>query len=211
MEEVRIPFPEENCSGFTQEQFTVIALAKGITAAIGCIVLFTVLVVLTVLTMFTQLRARLCGTVIKRLILELTGVNVAYQLIIALHLVHYYHPQDRSFCEVDGFFNQYFASVQLFLTLEICLVLFIKVLNETTSRRFINEYYRKAEQSTSTCCSRKINRPEVVLVATIIILPLLFNWIPFTTGSYGPYRTWCWIRILETDCSVHNAGRWEQI
>ena len=209
MEEV--PFPDENCSGFTQEQFTAIGLAKGITAAISCIILVTVLVVLIVLTMFTHLRARLCGTVIKRLILGVTGVNAAYQLSLALHLVHYYHPYERSFCAVDGFFDQYFASVQLFLTLEICLLLFIKVLNVTTSWRFVYEYHKKAEQSTSTCCSRKINKLEVVLVATAFLLPLPFDMIPFTTGSYGPYRSWCWIRVFETDCSVHSAGSWEQV
>ena len=209
MEEV--PFPDENCSGLTEEQFTAIALARGITAAICCTILFAALVVTIILAMFTQLRARVCGTVIKRLIIGLTGVDVAYQLTVALHLVHYYHKQERIFCEVDGFLNQYFASVQLFLTLEICLVLFIKVLKVTTSQKFVVEYYKKAEQSTSTCCKRKINKLEVVHAATILLLPLIFEWIPFTTGSYGRYGTWCWIRILKSDCSVHSAGYWEQI
>ena len=204
-------FPFENCSGFTEGQFTAVALARGITAAVSCTILLMVLAVLTVLTMFTQLRARLCGTVIKRLILGLTGVNAAYQLTLALHLVHYYHPHETRFCAVDGFFDQYFASVQLFLTLEICLLLFIKVLNVTTSWRFVYEYHKKAEQSTSTCCSRKINKLEVVRVATIIIVPLPFDMIPFTTDSYGPYGPWCWIRVFETDCSVHIAGSWEQV
>ena len=56
MEEV--PFPDENCSGLTEEQFTAIALARGITAAICCTILFAALVVTIILAMFTQLRAR---------------------------------------------------------------------------------------------------------------------------------------------------------
>ena len=41
------------------------------------------------------------------------------------------------------------------------------------------------------------------------MLPLLFDWIPFTTKSYGQYAAWCWI---QQKCpSVTTAEMWEQI
>ena len=49
---------------------------------------------------------------------------------------------------------------------------------------------------------------ERSLYASTFGLPLLLDWIPFTTHSYGPYGTWCWI---QNNCSNHTAGFWEQI
>ena len=45
----------------------------------------------------------------------------------------------------------------------------------------------------------------------LVVLPLVIDWIPFTTNSYGQNKTWCWITILDPDCSIHMAGLWEQI
>jgi len=45
----------------------------------------------------------------------------------------------------------------------------------------------------------------------LVVLPLVIDWIPFATNSYGQYGAWCWIIILNQDCSVHTAGLWEQI
>ena len=57
----------------------------------------------------------------------------------------------------------------------------------------------------------KISKSEVAIVASVIVLPLLFDWIPFTTNSYGQYGAWCWIHSLEQNCTTNSAGRWEQI
>ena len=46
-------------------------------------------------------------------------------------------------------------------------------------------------------------------------LPLLFDWIPFTTNSYGPSQNFCWFRsIPDKNLSEHlsyTAGLWEEI
>ena len=55
----------------------------------------------------------------------------------------------------------------------------------------------------------KISKQEVAIVASVIILPLLFDWIPF--HYYGQHATWCWIHSLEQNCSTNSAGLWEQI
>ena len=57
----------------------------------------------------------------------------------------------------------------------------------------------------------KISKPEVVIVASVVVFPLLFDWIPFTTNSYGQFAAWCWIHSLERNCTTNSAGRWEQI
>ena len=57
----------------------------------------------------------------------------------------------------------------------------------------------------------KISKPEVVIVASVIVFPLLIDWIPFTTNTYGQYGTWCWIHSLEQNCTTILAGWWEQI
>ena len=52
----------------------------------------------------------------------------------------------------------------------------------------------------------KISKPEVAIVASVIVLPLiLFDWIPFTTNTYGQHATWCWIRALEQNCTTNSA------
>ena len=62
----------------------------------------------------------------------------------------------------------------------------------------------------------KISKPEFATVALMAVIPLLFDWIPFTTNSfatnsYGQFTTWCWIHSLEQNCTTNAAGRWEQI
>ena len=196
----------KNCSNFTDEQVRAVALVRGITAAVCCFLLFAVLVTIFILTKRDY--QKVCGTVVKRLAVGFTVASVLQQLTLALSLKHHFNP-DLEFCEADGFFNQYFGSVHLFFTVGISLVLFLKVAKETSSWRFF--HVRSAEGNTYTCCSKQINKLELAIFTSIFGLPLIFTWIPFTTDSYGPSGTWCWIRSLEDDCSQHTAGLWEQL
>jgi len=108
----------KNCSNFTDEETRSIALVRGVSAAVGCGILSFVLMTLVVGAKPPKSRKRLCGTVIKRLTFGAIAVSVAYQLILALHLVHYYY-RDNRYCKVNGFFNQYFGSVLLLFVLEV--------------------------------------------------------------------------------------------
>ena len=69
---------------------------------------------------------------------------------------------------------------------------------------------KKAREKMFTCHNMKISKQEVAIVASVIVLPLLFDWIPFTTNSYGQHATWCWIHSLEQNCTTNSAGQWEQ-
>ena len=148
------------------------------------------------------------GTVVKRLAIGLTAAGALFQLILALHLKYYFDPHDTTFCTVDAFFDQYLASVQLLFTLGIIVALFFEVLYLTTSLKHISE---KTKECTFTFCGWRINKLEFVLFTSMFVLPLFFDWIPFSTDSYGPYGLWCWIRMIETDCSTHVAGMWQKI
>ena len=203
-------FPFENCSNFTNEQLTAIAYARGITAAACGVILLVVLVGLLVLAKVDY--QRVCGTVVKRLTIGFIAVSVLRQLILSLHLLDYSLPGTGGliFCQATAFLDQYSGSVSLLFILGINLVLFLKVAKTTCSWKLFDDCY-KGCMFTCTCCSKEINKLEIALFASIFVLPLLFDWIPFYTHSYGPSGAWCWIRSLEIDCSTHKAGFWEQI
>ena len=198
-----------NCSGFTDEQMAAVALVRGVTSAVCCTVLSVVLVALVILAKFYY--QRICGTIVKRLTVGLIASDLLYQLSLALQLKYFYDPLDVKFCEANTFIDQSLGSVQLLFILGISLVLFIKILKVTTSWRLVNECYAKAEECTCTCFSWKINKLEIAFFASLFVLPLLIDWVPFVTNSYGPTGPWCWIHKLESNCSTHEAGLWEQI
>ena len=72
-------------------------------------------------------------------------------------------------------------------------------------------FLKKAKEKAFTRNNTKLTKPEVVTVVLMIVFPLLFDWIPFTTNTYGQVATWCWIRILDQNCTTNTAGWWEQI
>ena len=202
-------FPYENCSNFTGQELATIALVRCFTAGSFCTIVSVVLVVLVVLTKCCY--QRVCGTAVKRLTIGLTAFNAVHQLFLTLHVEYYYHPELVKFCIAVGFLDLYLATVQLYLALGIFLILFFKVLKVTTSWKLIDEYYEKAKRCTFTCHNGwKINKLEVTVFLSTVVLPLLFDWIPFATNSFGPYGPWCWIRSYEKNCSMHTAGLWEQ-
>ena len=198
----------KNCSKLTDEQIEVMALVRGVSAAVCCAILSTVLVVFVILAILPKTRNRVCGTVVKRLSFELIAISVIQQLNLTLQLVNYYH-YDENYCKANGFFSQYINTVELLFALGISVALFFKIsLAVIPSWR---SFLEKAKEKAFTCHNTKLTKPEVATVIFMIVLPLLFDWIPFTTNTYGQYATWCWIRILDQNCTTNTAGWWEQI
>ena len=199
----------KNCSNLTIEQTKVIALVGGVSAAVCCAILSTVLVVFVILATLPETRNRVCGTLLKRPSFELIALSVLGQLNFAMQLVFFYH-RNEEYCKVNGFFGQYFLSVGL-LVLGISVTLFFRIGEKLFPSWRLFHYCKKAKEKMFANRNMKISKPEVAIVASAIVLPLLFDWIPFTTNSYGQYGIWCWIRSLEQNCSTNSAGRWEQI
>ena len=210
-------FSFENCSGFiTYEQFTHVALVRRITAAICGAILLVVLVVLLTLAVLKKVlckkkleKLKFCGTVVKRLTVWLTAATVPYQLVLAMHSQPDLFPHDV--CKTFGFLIQYCGSVQLLFTLGISMVLFFKVWDATPWKPERVDSCHKRINCTFTCCGCKINKLEVVFLVLVFGLPLLFDWVPFATNSYGATGPWCWIGSIQKNCTFHTAGLVEQI
>ena len=193
---------------FTDDQLTNDTVL-GITAATCCIVCVMVLVILSVCAKCYN-RITVCGTTIKRLAVGLSVANLLFELVLALHLIRYFHPEIKNLCEFKGFLAHYFASVQVLLALDVCLVLFLEMLKASWKLKL--ECYEKVKVTTFTCCKRKISKLEIAIFVSAFIFPLLFDWIPFTTNSYGPSEGVCW--FCDQNCSQNTlctAELWEQI
>ena len=203
-------YPFKKCYNLTVEQTEVIALVGGVSAAVSCAILSAVLVVFVILAILPKTRNRLFGTVVKRLSFVFIAVCVLYELAFALQLVYYYH-HDEEYCKVSGFFGTYFGTVVAFLSLGISVALFFRIGEKIFPSWRLFHYSKKVKEKMFTRHDMKISKQEVAIVASVIVLPLLFDWIPFTTNSYGQYATWCWIHSLEQNCTTNPAGRWEQI
>ena len=199
-----------NCSNLTIEQTDVLALARGVSGVVCCAILSTVLVVFVILAILPKTRNRLFGTVVKRLSFGLITGSVLYQLTYAMQLVYYYY-RDEEYCKVNAFFSQYFETVELLLVLGISMALFFKIGEKVFPSWRLFACGKKAKEKMFTRHNMKISKPEVAIVASVMVFPLVFVWIPFTTNSYGQYATWCWIHSLEENCTTNSAGLWEQI
>ena len=199
-----------NCSNFTIEQTDVLALVRGVSGAVCCAILSTVLLVVVILAILPKTRNRVCGTVVKRLSFGLIAVSVLYQLNFMMQLAYYY-SHDEKYCKANGFFSQYFGTVELLFVLGISLALFFKIGEKVFPSWKLFLYCKKAKEKIFTRHDMKISKPEVAIFASVIVFPLLFDWIPFTTKSYGQFATWCWIHSLEENCTTNSAGHWEQI
>ena len=199
-----------NCSNFTIEQTDVLALARGVSGAVCCAILSTVLVVFVILAILPKTRNRLFGTVVKRLSFGLITISVLDQLTYAMQLVHYYY-RDEEYCRVNAFFSQYFVTVELLLVLGISMALFFKIGEKVFPSWRLFACCKKTKEKMFTRHNMKISKPEVAIIVSVMLFPLLFLWIPFTTNSYGPFAAWCWIHSLQENCTTNLAGRWEQI
>ena len=192
----------------TDEQRTTDAQI-GITAGVLCILWLIVLAAQAVFA--SRYSQKICGTAIKRLVIGLTASAMLYSLVLTLHLVRYYYPELQNFCKAQGFLTHYFVSVHGLFTVCICLILFYKVLKVTTPWKF--GYCEAARRSSFMCCKRRISKLEAVVFVAVFALPLLFDWIPFTTDSYGPSGPYdfCWFYVTNCSALTCTAGLWEEI
>ena len=197
----------KNCSNLTDEQIEVMAVVRGVSAAVCGAISSTVLAVFVILAILPKTRNRVCGTVVKCLSFGLIAISVIQQLNLTLQLVNYYH-YDENYCKANGFFSLYFDTVELIFGLGISLALFFKIsIAVIPSWR---SFLKKVKEKAFTCHETKLTKPDVATVVFMIVFPLLFDWIPFTTNSYGQFGTWCWIRIRDQNCTINTAGWWEK-
>ena len=194
----------KNCTGFTDEQVTVLVLVRGIVATVCSAVLLTLLFVFGILAKYHY--QKVCGTVVKCLTIGYTAATVPYLIFNAIP------EKDGKFCIADGFFEQYLGSYEILFTLAISVVLFLIVLKATTiTSQKLQGYFERGQAATTMCCRWKVNKLKIALYVSLLILPLLLQWIPFTTNSYGPFTAWCWIHRYDTGCTTSRAGQGQRV
>lgn len=103
----------------------------------------------------------------------------------------------EGFCAFAGFFTQVTTWMTLCSISSITLYLLVR-----------------------TTCDRNTQRLEWLYAGLTFALPLLLNWIPFLSDSYGRDVVWCWIRSYnynynnnnnsDSGCT-HNVGKWLQL
>ena len=59
-------------------------------------------------------------------------------------------------------------------------------------------------------CLKDWKRFELPYILVSLLFPLLFVWVPFVNGNYGPAGAWCWIQDRNIDCSYNRVGVAEQ-
>ena len=91
----------KNCSNLTDEQIEVMVLVRGVSAAVCCAILSTVLVVFVILATLPKTKNRVCGTVLKCLSFGLIAISVIQQLNLTLQLVNYYHYDENIAKQMD--------------------------------------------------------------------------------------------------------------
>ena len=149
-----------NCSNLTVEQPRVIALVRGVSAAVCCAILSTVLVVFVILATLPKTRNKVCGAVVKCLSFGLIAISVLYLLDLSLQLVHHYY-YDEKFCEVSGFLNQYFGAVQLLFAVGISLTLSFKIGQEIFPSW--KSFFKEVEEKKSITVSTEFQEKQLIM------------------------------------------------
>ncbi len=203
-----------NCTNISSTDVHRLALVRG-TAGILCFSLCLATFVFELLYI-CQLRrkTRRDGgwkktegtTTLQRLFVYLTFSNILYTAALSLHIEEYFPLKNDMVhcfvCKAVGFFDQYSGSVQLLLTVGIIMKLFHKLCS------------LKPQTIKTGILSRHHYKFEAAFVILCFVLPLVVNWVPFTqhgAGEYGLDGAWCWIQVIQNDCTDSRTGFLEQL
>lgn len=96
------------------------------------------------------------------------------------------HKVYAPLCEVTGFLLEYAVWVKLLIM--SCLTFHLLCFS---------------------VCYTNFNRLEYAYILISIVIPLLFSWIPFIHGVYGPAGAWCWIQNWKEDCADNKLSEGE--
>lgn len=194
--------PQVNCTLFTANQASALALVRGIAGIITFVANFLALLLI--------IFYRAVDTTLQRLFLYLTISSLGVSLGFSLELEHvrYYHSknsQEAELCSAVAFIVQYTEWVELLLTLGMTSYLLGGICHMTRrgSYRELVEGHRHSNRA-QKCL-------EGGFVTFCVIFPAMFNWVPFIHHKYGEAGPWCWIRSLRPSCTESNWGFWEQV
>ena len=90
----------------------------------------------------------------------------------------------KLYCTITGFLDQYTSLCVLIAITSFTVNIFL----QGTFKWKINKLF------------------ELLEVACIFAIPIIFSMIPFYFHAYGYAGVWCWIKVKEEDCSEFPAG-----
>ena len=94
------------------------------------------------------------------------------------------NSDSRALCKATGFLIQYVGWVVMLLVTFISLYLLLLALGKL---------FEKAQKF----------KYEVTGILVSLLLPTIFNWIPFVSNLYGLAGPWCWIEIVHSRCPTN--------
>ena len=200
----------EYCSDFNSSDLEKLALARGITAIICCVISYGALLLLLGTILSATLGGCHCvvgqdqvpfwqNSIHQRLFLYLMISTVLYLTADSMHLQHYVGMKEDDFCVTIGYLDQCFGSVQF------CFIFGIAV--------FLPLWSIARLHNVNCVLGNKKGRKffEFTCVLVFFIIPFGVGAIPFAFTTYGEAGPWCWIKIFKENCSVSNGGRIEQL
>ena len=196
-----------NCSNYTENLITAVALARGIIAGVCGAILLLVLVVLVIFAIRPESRDRVCGSVKKRLTIWLTAVTVLAEFFQFLSFRYSSDPHYSAVCRVEGFLIKYFGIVQVLLTLWMILTFFFEVCEATLKPTCIQNINIYLDEVSRCCGCKKKMLLEVGLCFVIFIIPATYA-VFFDTefkNSLFSFEPWCWNQSFREDCSENNV------
>ena len=183
-----------NCTDyFSEDQITQLALVRIVGGSVSVFVCCLAIVLMVICQAFRS--------TLQRLYLYITAALTAnsVELIFVLddHSHSYYSLNAKS-CALMGFLNLYTAQIALWFSIGTTLYLYHHI------RRSNSHHHRQMHTT------RFKARLEVFFVFFSVLFPLTYSWIPFIHDGYGasPKQPFCWIRIVNSDCSKIDGGFW---
>ena len=117
----------------------------------------------------------------------LVGLDDVLVITLSSYVSADYHTLNNVMCQVTAVLLSYFMWMKLLFTTMLVFHFF-----------------------SLTVCLKDWKRFELPYILVSLLFPLLFVWVPFVNGNYGPAGAWCWIQDRNIDCSYNHVGAAEQ-
>lgn len=170
------------CFNFTESALksnTAVTISLHLIAIVACVLTISFIIVTKQHHQF-----------VNRLILYLMIVSCVWSVTIIAQTLPVIHDNEKmdvqvrqgweGMCAAIGFITQVVESAKILVVCWIVLYLLL----------LVNFKYK---------ISRR--RHEVIGLVIVVVIPLLFDWIPFSLSRYGLSGLWCWIKLTNKDCS----------
>ena len=181
------------CSNVTMEHVHNLVLMRGVTGIV-CFCLCLISFVLEIIHICLKKES----TVLQRFFIYVIVSNLLRAALLSMDVFSHKDSLNvnRMFCEIIGFFSQYFASFQLLTITAMMLLLFHNLF--TLNLKYKNQ---------SSNFFKKFPYIDIAIVVVLFLLPSLFTWIPFKIdgGLYGDAGPWCWLKAFDSNCSEISA------